>query len=128
MKFDRKYLLSAMAYAVVGMVLGIYMAASQNHGQHVTHAHILLLGFVTSLLYGVIHKNWLDASTPWIATLQLVLHQLGVLGLCVGLFLMYGGLVPPAQLEPVLGVASVAVLVGAVLMFFMAATSRDSWD
>jgi hypothetical protein len=127
MKFDRKFLLFALAYAIVGIVLGIYMASSQNHEQHVTHAHVLLLGFVMSFLYGVIHKLWLDASSPRLALVQLVAHQLGVLGMCAGLFLLYGGLLRSEQLEPVLGVASIAVLLGAVLMFFMTATSRDSW-
>ncbi|APW44347.1 hypothetical protein [Rhodoferax saidenbachensis] len=127
MKTDRKYLLWALAYAIAGMVLGIYMAASQNHAQHVTHAHVLLLGFVTSFLYGVMHKLWLDASMPLLAKLQLIAHQVGVLGMCVGLFLLYGGLVPVDRLEPVLGIASIAVLLGAVLMFFMAVASRDAW-
>jgi len=125
MKTDKKYLLWALAYAIAGMLLGIYMAASQKHGQHVTHAHVLLLGFVTSLLYGIVHKLWLDASKPLMATVQFIVHQAGVLVMCVGLFLLYGGLVPAETLDPMLGIASIAVLLGAVLMLFMAATSRE---
>ena len=125
MKTDKKYLLWALAYAIAGMLLGIYMAASQKHGQHVTHAHVLLLGFVTSLLYGIVHKLWLDASKPLMATVQFIVHQAGVLVMCVGLFLLYGGLVPTETLDPMLGIASIAVLLGAVLMLFMAATSRE---
>ena len=61
---DRKYLVFALVYAILGMSLGIFMAASHNHGQFVTHAHLLLIGFVVSLIYGVIHKLWLVEQPP----------------------------------------------------------------
>ena len=32
MNFDRSFLIWALSYAAVGLALGIYMAASQNHG------------------------------------------------------------------------------------------------
>lgn len=128
MQLDRKYLVWALCYAVAGMCLGIYMAASHQHEQHVTHAHVLLLGFVASLAYGVIHKLWLQEQGRGIAVVQLFAHQLGVLGMCGGLFLLYGGFVGGAVLEPILGVASIAVLLGAVLMLRMVLTSRpDAW-
>lgn len=126
MEFDKKYIVWALAYAIAGMGLGIYMAASQEHGQHVTHAHLLLLGFVASVIYGVIHKLWLDVHRPAMAAAQLIAHQLGVLVMSTGLFLLYGGLVPAASLEPILAVASIAVLLGAVLMLRMVLSSRGS--
>jgi hypothetical protein len=59
---------------------------------------------------------------------QLFAHQLGVLGMCGGLFLLYGGFASGAVLEPILGVASIAVLLGAVLMLRMVLSSRsDAW-
>jgi len=128
MGFDRKQVLCAMSYALAGMGLGIYMAASQNHGQHVTHAHILLVGFITSLVYGVVYKLWLRTARPALAWVQFLAHQLGVLAMCVGLFLLYGGFVPPPQLEPILGFSSVAVLVGAATMLFMVFRAYDEWS
>ena len=119
MGFDRKQVLCAMLYVLAGMGLGIYMAASQNHGQHVTHAHILLVGFITSMVYGVVYKLWLPTVKPALAWVQFIAHQTGVFAMCAGLFLLYGGFVPPAQLEPVLGIASVAVLLGAATMAVM---------
>jgi hypothetical protein len=59
--FDRQYLIWALSYGAAGMALGIYMAASHDHGEFVTHAHIMLVGFVTSLIYAVIHRLWLTA-------------------------------------------------------------------
>ena len=119
MGYDRKYLLWALSYIVVGMGLGIFMAASHNHEQHITHAHILLVGFVVSLIYGVIHKLWLGAETPSLAKTQFIVHQAGAVPMSVGLFLLYGNFVPEPQIDPVLAVASITVLVGALLMLFM---------
>jgi hypothetical protein len=119
MDFSRKYLVWALCYAAVGMALGIYMAASHNHGQLVTHAHVLLVGFVLSLIYGIIHRLWLDAPSRGVALTQFVLHQAAAITLSVGLFLLYGGTTPEETIGPVLGIGSVGVLLGLLLMLYL---------
>ncbi|MGH9576075.1 MAG: hypothetical protein ACRD3R_01470, partial [Terriglobales bacterium] len=113
---DRKFILSAFGYAIIGIALGIYMAGSHNHGQLVTHAHIMLVGFVVSFIYGLCHKLWLNNTTSRMAVAQFYIHQVGSLALFIGLFLLYGRFVEIATIDPVLGIASVTVLVGVVLM------------
>lgn len=55
MSFDKKYLIWALGYAVAGMSVGLFMAASGNHGEMVAHAHILLIGFaVSGVLAGIL--------------------------------------------------------------------------
>ena len=117
--FDRAYLIFALSYAAVGMGLGIFMGLSRNHGQFVTHAHILLVGFVTSLIYAVIHKLWLPAPPRMLATVQFILHQAGCLAMFAGLLLLYGGMAAEDQLSPLLGSAAVAVILGMLLMLVM---------
>lgn len=119
MSFDRKYLVWALGYAAIGMCLGIFMAASHNHAQHVTHAHILLVGFVLSLGYGIIHKLWLGHPNPIIARIQFIVHQAAAVTMFTGLLLLYGNVLPEPQLDPILGIASITVLVGALLMLYM---------
>jgi len=119
MGFDRKYLVWALAYVALGMGLGIHMAASHDHAQHVTHAHILLVGFVVSFIYAVIHKLWLGGKASWLAWVQLIAHQAGALTMFSGLFLLYGSLVPAARIEPVLALSSIVVFVAALLMIVM---------
>ena len=119
MGLDRKYLVLALVYAVLGMSLGIFMAASHNHGQFVTHAHVLLIGFVVSLIYGVIHKLWLREKPPAIAGIQFIVHQVGAATVTVGLFLLYGGFVPMERIEPVPATGSIIVLLGALMMLYM---------
>ncbi len=119
MNLDRRFLVWALVYAAVGMALGLYMAASQNHGELVTHAHILLIGFLLSLIYAIIHKLWLHRPSRTVANVQFVVHQVAAVGVSVGLFLLYGGIVPESTLGPILGVASAGVLLGMILMLYM---------
>lgn len=119
MGLDRKYLVWALAYVAIGMSLGIYMAASHNHGQRITHAHILLVGFVVSFIYAVIHKLWLDGAASRLAKVQFVVHQLGAAMMVSGLFLLYGGFVPAAQIELLLAPSTFVVFSAALMMIVM---------
>jgi hypothetical protein len=119
MNLDRRFLTWALGYAAVGLSLGLYMGASHNHGELVTHAHILLVGFVLSLVYGIIHKLWLEKPNRAIANIQFAIHQAGAAAVSVGLFLLYGGMVSESILGPILGIASAGVLLGLLLMLYM---------
>jgi hypothetical protein len=119
MGFDRKYLVWALGYAVVGMCVGIYMAASKNHAQFVAHAHILLVGFVVSFVYGLIHRLWLHQPRKAVAQIQFVLHQAAAVVLLAGLLLLYGNGASEAVLEPFLGIGAIGVLLAMLLMIFM---------
>lgn len=118
MKIDRKFLLCSLAYVVFGMGVGIYMAASKNHVELVAHAHILLVGFLVSFVYGLIHKLWLSARVAPLANVQFYLHQVSALVMSTGLLLFYGGLFRDT-LDPILAVSSLGVLGGALLMIYL---------
>lgn len=116
---DRKFIQTGLGYALVGLALGIFMAASKDHGQLVTHAHIMLIGFVVSFIYGLCHKLWLNNSTSKLAIAQFYIHQAGTFFVVVGLFLYYGKFVSLEQIDPVLAIASITIFVGMVLMKVM---------
>ena len=107
-----------LVFAVLGMALGIYMAISKIHVQHATHAHVLLLGFVVSVLYGAIYRLWLPSAPALLATVQTGLHEVGSVLIVVGLFLLFSGAAPEGSLAPLLGPGSIAVILSALLMFY----------
>ncbi|WIO73463.1 TonB-dependent receptor [Porticoccaceae bacterium LTM1] len=113
---DKKFVLTAFGYAILGLVLGIYMAASHNHGQMVTHAHIMLLGFVVSFIYAVCHKLWLNNCTSTLSKVQYWLHQLATAILVIGLFLLYGQIIAIETMDPILAIASITAFIALVLM------------
>ena len=112
---DRKYVLTAFGYLLLGLLLGIHMAASKVHTQFVTHAHIMLVGFVLSFIYALCHKLWIKPEAKLLA-LQYYTHQIGTVVLLIGLFLLYGQFVSEQLLGPIMGIASFVVLVSAILM------------
>ena len=113
---DRKYVLTSFGYAIIGLLLGIFMAASKDHGQLVTHAHIMLVGFVVSFIYALCHKLWLNNTTTKLAITQFYFHQIGTLILVIALFLYYGNFVTIETIDPVLAISSIIVFIGVVLM------------
>jgi len=113
---DKKFVLTGLGYAIVGLALGIFMAASKNHGQLVTHAHIMLIGFVVSFIYGLCHRLWLNNTTSKLAVTQYYVHQVGTLVILIGLFLYYGKFVSIETIDPVLAISSIAVFAGMVMM------------
>jgi len=113
---DRKFVLTGLGYAIVGMALGIFMAASKDHGHMVTHAHIMLIGFVVSFVYGLCHKLWLNNITSKLAIIQFYVHQVGAIIILVGLFLYYGKFISLETIDPVLALGSVTVFTGMILM------------
>lgn len=119
MDMDRKYPIAALAYALIGLALGIYMASSHNHVHRVTHAHILLVGFVLSFVYGIIHKLWIVRTSTLLSMAQFMFHQLGAAVLLAGLFLLYGNILPESMIGPFMGIASICVLIGMALMLVM---------
>ncbi|HWI81281.1 hypothetical protein [Ramlibacter sp.] len=125
----RWHLLFGLTFAALGMLLGIYMAISHNHVERPAHAHVMLLGFVVSTLYAIVYQVWLKATPVRLAMVQTICHQLGALVLSLGLVLMFGGVLPEAQLEPVLAVGALSALAGVLLMIFQVlrvAQERDA--
>lgn len=123
---DRKFILTGLGYAILGLALGLYMGMSKDHGQLVTHAHIMLVGFVVSMVYAIMHKLWLNQAAASLARVQYFLHQIGTAGMTLGLFLLYGQFVAENIAGPILGIFSLAVFVGMVLMKVMYLKSSKS--
>lgn len=123
----RRHALFGLLFAIAGILLGIIMASSKNHTQHVTHAHIMLLGMVMSTLYAYLFSAWISSVPALAANLQFLLHQLGTLVIVVGLYLMYGNLAAETIVGPMLGIASIAVLLAliAMLYFFLRYPRQD---
>ncbi|MFW5815745.1 MAG: TonB-dependent receptor [Wenzhouxiangella sp.] len=123
---DHLHLLAALVYALLGLGLGIYMAASQDHSQAVAHAHLLLVGFLLSFAYAVIGRLWLGKRPALLVAAQWLGHHLGVVGLVAGLLLLYSGGVALSALEPLLAASSLSVFGALVLMSLMVAQARTA--
>ncbi len=107
------WLKSAVVYFVIGVGLGIYMGASNDHTLRPVHAHLNLLGWASMGLIGFFVLHFGDRLNARMERIQFWLHQVGsaVIFLTLALFML-----GHAAAGPILGIASMVVGV-AVLLF-----------
>lgn len=99
----------AAVYLVVGACLGMAMGISRNFSLTPVHAHVLLAGWLTLAMAGVIYRLYPAAAGTRLATAHFWLHNLGLPVFMVGLALMASG---KADLPGLIGAGASAVLVG----------------
>jgi hypothetical protein len=108
-----RFIRHAAIYGLIGMVWGIYMAASQNHATHVGHAHLMLVGWVSMALFGIAFQVWPKAAEGVLPVIQFWAVNIGVVVMSVGLWLIYTGNIPVG--EPLATVGSLLTLLAMVL-------------
>ena len=123
MKMDRLYILTGFLWLIAGMIFGIYLGITDQMHFANTHAHANLLGFVISVLFGLIHRNWSQLMSSRLALPQFALFEIGSIVLVAGKFSIdsggNGSLAPPG---------SILVVLGTLVMFWMFATATAEVD
>jgi hypothetical protein len=107
-----RYFGGAIIYAILGMALGLYMGMSKDHSQMPTHAHLLVIGWVSFAMFGIFYHLFPSASATFLAKLQFWLAQLSLIALVVGLFLIFSG---NESADPIAGISSIGLLISMVL-------------
>jgi len=114
LEIDRAYVAIALLWAVVGMLLGLYMGIAADTKLLTVHVAMMLSGFVTLALYGMVYRLWPALKKSPLAPAQFWITVVGVAGLVVGsYFLVTTGSIPLAA------IASVAMIVGGALMSWL---------
>ncbi len=113
----RLFITAAILFALAGMVLGIHMAISGDHGQHATHAHIMLAGWVSMALMGLFYHNFPALNMSGRAKAQFWITTLSAVVMCVSLIFLYGG---TPEAEPGAALGSIGFLVGTLFFAYNA--------
>lgn len=113
----RQFFTLAIIYALAGMVLGIYMAASHDHGQMPTHAHIMVAGWLMSSVFAFFYHLFPEIGTRPLARLHFWIQAVSGVVLVVSLFFLLGG---NEAVEPVTALASVGFLIGMLVFVWNA--------
>ena len=114
---------SALAYGVLGMGYGLFMAITHNHGQMPTHAHIMVIGWVSFAVFGLFYSLQADRIPRRLALLHFGLAQVSMIGMLVGLTLIYSG---QPQYEPIAAVSASAYAVSFLIFAGVAMTAMRS--
>ena len=106
----RRYIRVAFFYLVLGLLLGVGMLAFGNDNFQFVHVHMLLIGFVLFLIYGIGYKL--------IPTMFFGLPKVGSIGWAEAQFWLanagLAGMLAGAAMPVGLGLDRVALLFGAV--------------
>lgn len=88
----------ATVYLVLGACLGLYMGMNKNFALMPVHAHILVAGWLSLAMAGVIYRLYPAASDTRLAQAHFWLHNLGLPTFMLGLAAMLTGHDLPALL------------------------------
>lgn len=103
-----RFLKIAVVYLFLGACLGLAMGISGKFTLAPVHAHLLLLGWVSLALAGLVYHWYPAASVTRLARLHFWLHNIGLPGFMIGLAAMLSG--EERALPLVAGFAVVALL------------------
>jgi cbb3-type cytochrome oxidase subunit 1 len=99
----------AVVYLLVGAALGLFMGITQQFGLAPVHAHLLLLGWASLALAGVIYHLYPAAATTLLARIHFWLHNLGLPVFMIALAMFLTG---HESAVPVIAIGASVVLVG----------------
>ncbi|MCP8883859.1 hypothetical protein NIM87_10140 [Devosia sp. XJ19-1] len=117
------YFRTAILFLIAGISIGIYMSMSGNHNVVGAHAHINLLGWVTSALFGTYLALNPAKANGTLPRLQYFIYVIGVIVMGASLYLMLDG---NTAMVPVVAGASLVAFAGVLLfavIIFMPARS-----
>jgi hypothetical protein len=107
---------------IAGMCFGVWIGLNEEFIFAGTHAHLNLLGFVTSVLYGLIHAAYPKLAGSRLAWPQCITHFVGVLVFVPGIAIVV------TTGEPlVVAVGSTVVLLAALMFLFMYVRHALTW-
>ncbi|SRR5579864_3408883 len=108
-----RFLKIAVTYLVIGGCLGLYMGLTEQFTLAPVHAHVLLLGWASLALAGLIYHFYPAAATTRLATIHFWLHNVGLPVFMVALaMLLTGG--AAGTVGPFVGISAMVVIAGLV--------------
>lgn len=103
----KTFLFTAILYGILGLLLGLHMGMSKDHGQLPTHAHIMLIGWVSFAIFGFFYWFFGEAVPRWLGFLHCALAQVSLPVMIVALYAIYAN---QPQYDPLAGIASICYL------------------
>jgi len=103
---------SGILFLLVGMGAGIFMAAGHDHTIAGAHAHLNLLGFVVSSVYGTYYALFPAKADGLLPKLHWAGHTLAIVVMFPALAaLLYGHL----EFEPIVALSSIVAFLAAAV-------------
>ena len=115
LKIDKLYVTLGFLWLIAGAIFGTWLGASGHENFANSHAHIGLLGFVASVLFGLVHRVWPQLRSSRIALPQLAVYEIGTALLILGKIMLDG----TGQANVFLFIGSITVILGAAMFLWL---------
>jgi peptidoglycan/LPS O-acetylase OafA/YrhL len=114
---------TATVFLIVGVAMGLHMGLTEDHSAMPAHAHVLLLGWVTSALFGGYYALQPAKAERRIAFVHFGIYVIGMIIMLPALYLKYTGY---QKMEPLLGGGSMIVFLGVLIFAFVLFSPDES--
>ena len=113
----RNFFILGIVMVIAGLMLGLKMAITQDHGQMPVHAHIMVAGWLMSAVFGFFYHLFPVARQNKLATIHFWMHAVGIVVLTVSLYFVLAG---NPGVEPVTAVSSILFFLSVLLFAWIA--------
>lgn len=113
----RNFFTLAIIYALAGMILGLHMSITHDHGQMPVHAHTMVAGWLMSAVFAFFYHLFPIARTSVLPTVHFWLTAVSGIVLLVGLYFLMAG---NTSIEPVVAIGSLGFFAAMLLFAFIA--------
>jgi hypothetical protein len=87
----RGFFISALAYGFLGLLLGIHMAIGQDRTQMPTHAHIMVIGWLSFAVFGFFYHFFGQSVPQLLASLHFWVAEASLAIIVIALWLIFSG-------------------------------------
>ena len=113
----RNFFILGIIMAIAGMMLGLKMAMTNDHGQMPVHAHIMVAGWLMSAVFGFFYHLFPVARQNKLATVHFWIHAVSIVVLVVSLYFVLAG---NPGVELVTAISSILFFLGMLLFAWIA--------
>lgn len=111
---DRAFVASALLWAIAGMLIGLYVGIAADNKLLVVHVAMMMTGFVTLTIYGMLYRLWPAMAKTPLARAQFWISWLGAAGIIIGSHFF-----ATSDSVPLVAGSSIVFIVGAALMAWL---------
>jgi hypothetical protein len=110
------YFKAAVLFLIAGIAMGLQMSITENHNVIGAHAHVNLVGWATSALFGTYFALNAAKAAERLARIQCGIHIAGTVLMAGALYLLLLGNV---AMVPVVATASIIVAIGVLIFAYI---------
>ncbi|QND51311.1 hypothetical protein HB779_04925 [Phyllobacterium sp. 628] len=113
---------TATVFFLLGIIMGLHMGISGDHSAFPAHAHLNLLGWVSSAIFGIYYALNPAKAAGRLPIIQFAVYTVGIIVMIPALYFLSLG---NTALEPFVGIGSFIVFAG-VLLFAAVVFSKQT--